>query len=133
MFDSKDSAPKFLYSKVESRPGQQRAGKITVEDRLRRDMRVLLTTCHKEAFSLVSPFRAGTQVPYGGLGQRHFQDGWRGGDRDLSLLNPPDKLHTSPDPDPLLLRGPEQFRREAWSDATSAVGSSITGLAVLYV
>ena len=46
----KDFAPKFLHSEVDGRPGQQLAGafNVGVEESLRRVMRVILTTRHKE-------------------------------------------------------------------------------------
>ena len=44
----KDSAPKFLHSKVNGRPGQQLTGELTMKESLRRVMKVILTTRHKE-------------------------------------------------------------------------------------
>ena len=44
----KDSAPKFLHSKVNGRPGQQLTGELTMKESLRRVMNVILTTRHKE-------------------------------------------------------------------------------------
>ena len=43
-----DSAPKFLHSKVDGRPGQQLTGELTMKESLRRVMNVILTTRHKE-------------------------------------------------------------------------------------
>ena len=43
-----DSAPKFLHSKVDGRPGQQLTGELTMKESLRRVMKVILTTRHKE-------------------------------------------------------------------------------------
>ena len=138
--NSEDSALKFLHSEIEGRPGQQLAGKFTVEESLRRDMRVILTTRLKEdveAFSLVSPSGQEHKFPVVERGSVYFE---MVGEAETGIWTYSIRLTTSTSAPVLALTlsatasrsGPSTVQLRAWSDATSAAGSSITGPVLLY-
>ena len=131
---------KFFHLEVEGRPGQQLEGKFTVEESLRTDMRVVLTTHLKEdveAFSLVSPSGHQHKFPIVERGSVYFE---MVGDVETGIWTYSVKLTTSTSAPILGLAlaatasrtGSNTVELRAWTDASGTSGSKISGPVLIY-
>ena len=131
---------KFFHLEVEGRPGQELEGKFTVEESLRTDMRVVLTTNLKEdveSFSLLSPSGQQHKFPIVERGSVYFE---MVGDVETGIWTYSVKL-TSSTSAPILglalaatasRTGPSTVELRAWTDASGTSGSEIRGPVLIY-
>lgn len=135
-----DKTLKFFHREAEGRAGEQLEGKFTVEESLRTDMRVVLTTNTKEdveVFALVSPSGAEHQFPVVERGSVYFE---MGGEVEAGIWTYRVQVTTSTSAPVLALTlaalatrtAPTTVELRAWTDASATSGPQITGPVLLY-